>query len=170
MLTIKEASEEGESLDAYRQMLREHREATGVDFNIKGYEQELFDPLARFAKPMGVIAVAYWNNVPCATGALQDHGNGRCELKRIYVRPKFRQRGIARKVSEYLISRAAEIGYRLVFLDTLRRLTAAIRLYQSLGFVEVDSRVDSPTREVVVMERSLNTGSPKRDSIMEQRC
>lgn len=89
MLTIREAHREGEELDAYRKFLREHREATGVDFNTKGYEEELIDPLARYAPPTGVIAICYWDGEACAMGAIQDHGNGKCELSAFTRHPFF---------------------------------------------------------------------------------
>lgn len=157
MLTIKEVKGEGEDLDHFRQLIREHKAYVGEGFNPKGLEEELANPFSRYAPPNGVIAVGYWNDDVCGIGALQDHGGGTCELKRIFVRPEFRRRGIARAISEYLIDRARQLGYNTIWLDTLRRLDAAVNLYQLLGFVEVRSAIEGPGRHLVVMERSLKS-------------
>ena len=155
MLKISEIHTEGEELDAFRSLVREHQTYVGQGFNPKGLEAELVDPFSRYIPSRGVIVVGYWNDQSCAIGALQDHGHNVCELKRIYVSPDFRRKGIARSISEYLIARAHEIGYEKIWLDTLRRLPGAAQLYQSLGFVEIRSSYEGPGRDLVVMEIKL---------------
>ena len=83
-------------------------------------------------------------------------GGGACELKRLYVRPAFRGRGIARALCDHAIFEAKRKGYMVMRLDTLERLEAAVRLYKELDFVEIDPYYDNPLPEkVLFLERSL---------------
>ncbi len=56
-------------------------------------------------------------------------------MKRLYVRPMFRSGGVGTLLGEAIIAEAREIGYTTMRLDTIPKLAAATRLYESLGFV-----------------------------------
>jgi GNAT superfamily N-acetyltransferase len=58
-----------------------------------------------------------------------------CELKRLYVSPRHRRAGLGRSLVERLLLGARILGYSKVRLETLDFMEAAIRLYESLGFV-----------------------------------
>lgn len=157
MLKLNELSEEGEQLDIFRDLLREYQSFLGVDLCFQKFESELSNPLSKYTPPRGIVLLCYWEGEICACGALQDLGDNMCELKRIYVKPEFRRRGIARTISEYLLKRASEIGYEKARLDTLRRLTGAVPLYQSLGFSEIDPYNYNPEADIVYMERLVSS-------------
>ena len=166
MLTLKEIEQEGEELKTFRELLQEYQAFLGVDLCFQKFERELTNPLSRYTPPHGIVLLGSWQETGvaqasrlenvCACGALQDLGDNVCELKRIYVRPAFRRRGIARSISEYLLTRASEIGYQTAKLDTLRRLTGAVELYASLGFQETAPYNFNPEADIVYMEKTLN--------------
>jgi putative acetyltransferase len=58
-----------------------------------------------------------------------------CELKRLYVSPHYRRVGIGSSLVERLLIVARKLGYSWVRLETLDFMEAAIRLYESYGFV-----------------------------------
>ena len=58
-----------------------------------------------------------------------------CELKRLYVSPLHRRVGLGKSLVERLLSEARILGFSKVRLETLDFMEAAIRLYESLGFV-----------------------------------
>lgn len=60
-----------------------------------------------------------------------------CELKRLYLAPKFRGRGVAKLLVSAALQKARELGYEIMLLDTLNTMLAARRLYESLGFKEI---------------------------------
>jgi GNAT superfamily N-acetyltransferase len=95
------------------------------------------DP-AEFAPPRGLFLVAYVDGRPAACGGWRAHETD-VELKRMYVSPAFRGRGLARAVLKELERTAAQAGYRRVILETGSKQPEAIALYRSSGYEPVPS-------------------------------
>jgi ribosomal protein S18 acetylase RimI-like enzyme len=81
--------------------------------------------------------------------------DGVCEMKRLYVRPAFRRDGVGRALATTIVNTAQAAGYDVMRLDTVESMTAARRLYASIGFEERDSYYHNPLPDVVYMERVL---------------
>ena len=79
------------------------------------------------------------NGTPAACGAIQPLDGDTAELKRVYVRPECRRRGLARQVVEQLELQALFRGYRFLALETGRAMPEAIALYASLGYRETEA-------------------------------
>jgi len=157
LLTFKEVQNEGGDLDAFRDLITEYQAFLGLDLCFQNFDKELANPLGKYTPPRGIVLLAYWDGELCACGAMQDLGDNVCELKRIYVKPDFRRKGIARAISKYLLQRAKEIGYTTAKLDTLKRLEGAVPLYQSLGFKETTPYNYNPEDDIVYMELPLKS-------------
>ena len=78
-----------------------------------------------------------------------------CEMKRLYVRPAWRGTGLGRLLAERIVATGRELGYAVMRLDTLAQMTAAVRLYESLGFREVEAYYHNPLAGVRFMELKL---------------
>jgi GNAT superfamily N-acetyltransferase len=78
-----------------------------------------------------------------------------CEMKRLYVRPVCRGGGVGKLLAEAIITEARQIGYAVMRLDTVPKLAAATRLYESLGFVRRDAYYKTPVAETIFMEMRL---------------
>ena len=65
-----------------------------------------------------------------------DYANA-CEMKRLYVRTKFRGLGLGRLLAEAILDAARQRAYTCVLLDTLSDMETARALYQDLGFAEI---------------------------------
>jgi GNAT superfamily N-acetyltransferase len=93
---------------------------------------------AQFAPPHGLFLVCYLDDDPVACGGWRVHGED-VELKRMYVSPRARGRGLARAVLAELERTALAAGYSRLILETGNRQPEAIALYRSAGYVEVPS-------------------------------
>lgn len=91
---------------------------------------------ADFAPPRGTFLVAYLDGRPAACGGIRAHGPD-AELKRLYVIPEARRRGLATAVLTELERRARAAGYARLILETGTRQPEAIALYRALGYTEI---------------------------------
>jgi GNAT superfamily N-acetyltransferase len=80
-----------------------------------------------------------------------------CEMKRLYVRPPWRGRGLGRLLSVSLITWARDLSYASMKLDTVPQMAPAIELYRSLGFVPTEPYRDNPIPGAMFMELSLES-------------
>jgi putative acetyltransferase len=76
-------------------------------------------------------------------------------MKRLYVKPEQRGKGVGRALGAAVIERAREIGYASMRLDTLASMTEANGLYRSLGFRECPPYYHNPCKHPVFMELTL---------------
>lgn len=83
--------------------------------------------------------VIYNNDKPTGCGCLRAIDKDTAEIKRMYVLPSERKKGIAGLVLAELETWAKELGYRQVILETGDRLTEAIHLYQKHGYNITDN-------------------------------
>ena len=100
--------------------------------------------VGEFAYPRGLFLVGYVGEQAVASGGwraheVAEHGfqDGDAELKRMYVVPRARGRGLARAILAELERTAAEAGRKRVLLETGLRQPEAIALYQSSGYHEI---------------------------------
>jgi ribosomal protein S18 acetylase RimI-like enzyme len=76
-------------------------------------------------------------------------------MKRLYVAPESRGRGIGRSLVEQVIQRARRVGYRRMVLDTVPEMVEEIALYRSFGFVETSPYWECPVQRTIFMEKRL---------------
>ena len=142
-------------LPQVREMFEEYQTELGIDLCFQGFQEELAGLPGKYGPPRGALMLVHDGEDPVACGAIRDLGDDVAELKRLYVRPGHRGSGLGRRVTVDLMSRARDLRYRLLRLDTLRRLTTAISLYQSLGFSETEPFNDGAGHDIVYLEREL---------------
>jgi GNAT superfamily N-acetyltransferase len=94
--------------------------------------------------PGGAYVVGYERGVAVAGGGVRRLGEGVGEIKRMYVQPEQRSRGLARALLEALEEAALSLGYRAVRLDTGPKQVHALALYRSAGYVDVEPYNDNP--------------------------
>jgi putative acetyltransferase len=78
--------------------------------------------------------VAYAGDEPVGCGAFKEFAAGSVEVKRMFVQPAQRQRGIAQAVLAELEKWASELGYTTCVLETGKKQPEAIALYQRSGY------------------------------------
>jgi ribosomal protein S18 acetylase RimI-like enzyme len=144
-----------ELLGQIRQLFREYQESLNVDLCFQGFEEELAGLPGRYAPPKGALFVAVDGEKTAGCVALREIAPGVCEMKRLYVRPSTRGRGLGRRLAEAAIAEGRRLGYRLMRLDTLEQLREAIGLYESLGFRRIPSYYANPLPGVIYWELRL---------------
>ena len=99
---------------------------------------------ADFRAPVGVCLVGWLGEEPVCVGAVKRLDTGLAEIKRMYVAPAGRSRGVARALLGALEDAARDLGYARVRLDTGPRQPHAGALYLSAGYREIPDYNDNP--------------------------
>jgi ribosomal protein S18 acetylase RimI-like enzyme len=98
-----------------------------------GRDEAVVDP-AEFLPPRGLFLAAEVDGEPVGSGAWRAMGPGAAEIKRVYVAPRLRRRGLARLIVDTLEVTAARAGHRSVVLNSGAEQPEALRLYEQLGY------------------------------------
>lgn len=94
--------------------------------------------LTEFERPAGRLLVVEAGAGLVGAAAVHRIRPDTAEIKRMYVEPAHRGRGLGRALLDGLLAAAADAGHRQVLLDSVRFMTEAHALYESAGFVECD--------------------------------
>lgn len=160
MLRIEQALTH-EQIALARELFREYAKALSVDLCFQDFERELQELPGKYAPPAGRLLLACHNDEGSSVhvagcGALRRFSSDICEMKRLYVRPEFRGKGVGRALTLALITAAQKIGYRAMRLDTLPEMRDAQKLYQVLGFRDISAYCQNPVEGVRYLELDLS--------------
>jgi ribosomal protein S18 acetylase RimI-like enzyme len=143
-------------LDLVRELLLEYWENRNLALYVFDFDKELAGLPGDYAPPDGRLFLAYWNHEAAGCVALRKIEPDICEMKRLYLRPKFRGKGIGRTLAEFIITQGRDLGYKKMRLDTIQsNMQDAIALYRQLGFAEIAPYRVNPLPGVVFMELVL---------------
>ena len=157
MSLIREAQAR-DDIEDVRRLFVEYQAALGVDLCFQGFTEELATLPGNYSRPGGRLLLAVDGATTLGVIALRPQRGGDCEMKRLYVRPEGRGRGLGRMLAEAVISEARQAGYRRLLLDTLPAMKEAQALYRSLGFREIAPYYPNPIEGTSYMALSLKTG------------
>ncbi|HMQ60921.1 MAG TPA: GNAT family N-acetyltransferase [Flavilitoribacter sp.] len=99
--------------------------------------QSQYDQLNRIG-PIETVVIAYADQ-PVGCGCFKPFDVQIAEVKRMFVRPDYRGRGVSRMIVSELETWAAELGYLEMILETGNRQPEAIGLYQHSGYSRIDN-------------------------------
>ena len=137
-------------------LITEYYKALGRDLTFQDIYTELADLPAKYSPPEGRLLCALTNEgevIGCI--AYHRHSDFRCEMKRLYVRPEFRELKAGRKLIEAILELAKADGYEEMVLDTIKPLQSAVHLYQKYGFEECEQYYNNPMPDVIYMKKKL---------------
>lgn len=139
----------------YTNMLIENDSSFQKYLDIQNYSEEIKHLKSKYGLPDGRLYLAYCDEELAGCIGLRKIDSQNCEMKRLYVRPKFRGRKIGNLLVEKIIDDAKKIGYSHMLLDTLPFLKSAIHMYKKYGFYEISSYNDSPMDTSIYMKLDL---------------
>jgi GNAT superfamily N-acetyltransferase len=97
-----------------------------------------------FEPPSGAFLVVYAGDEPVGCGGFKRLEIRTAEIKRMFVAPGARSRGLGRRILEELEGGAREAGYEFVRLDTGNKQPEALELYRSAGYREIPDYNGNP--------------------------
>ena len=139
-----------------RELFQEYAQSLGVNLCFQNFEQELAGLPGHYAPPDGRLLLAEYDGQLAGCVALHKWDDGICEMKRLYLRPSFRGKGLGRAIAEKIIAEASSIGYQRMRLDTIEPLMKdAVEMYRKLGFREIAPYRPNPIAGAMYMELQL---------------
>jgi ribosomal protein S18 acetylase RimI-like enzyme len=118
-----------------------------------------------YAPPRGALLLAERDGAIVGAVGLRDLGEGRCEMKRLYLRPTARGGGLGRRLAEAVIAEGRRLGYRAMRLDTLPTMDRALALYRAMGFNEIAPYYHNPLGGVFLeLDYGAGNNAPVRPS------
>lgn len=136
-------------------LVLEYVEGLGVDLSFQAIEEELHGFPGEYAPPEGRLLLAVSGEEAAGCVGLRPLEPGVCEMKRLYVRPRYRGHGLGAQLARAVIAEARALGYTAMRLDTLPSMKAAIGMYRELGFQPMTPYYRNPIEGALFFELRL---------------
>jgi GNAT superfamily N-acetyltransferase len=133
-------------------LFREYSGLVAEALRHQNFGEEVAALPGEYAPPGGILLIARDGETAAGCVALRRLDAATGEMKRMYVRDRYRGSGLGRRLAVSVIGAARQLGYARVVLDTLPKLASAIALYRDLGFGEIDPYLASPTPGALCFE------------------
>lgn len=133
-----------------------------LDLTFQNFTKELANLQEMYSPPKGVLLLAKLDisnegdAIGCVGVRALDPPLGICEMKRLYVGPEGRGKGVGKALAMRAVIEAKRLGYVRMRLDTLATMTAALDLYRGIGFREIGAYYHNPLDGVVYLEADLS--------------
>jgi putative acetyltransferase len=133
-----------EKLEKARGIFLRYARSLDFDLSFQGFAAELAGLPGDYGPPTGCLLLALEKSETAGCVALRKIGDGVCEMKRLFINPQQRGKGIGRILTNAVVQEAKRLGYKRMRLDTVPSMTSAIGLYRSLGFEEIPPYCHNP--------------------------
>jgi GNAT superfamily N-acetyltransferase len=154
-LSIQQA-ESPAQIGQARELFLEYAQSLGFSLCFQNFDKELAELPGDYAPPSGRLLLAKFEGELAGCVALHKFEAGICEMKRLYLRPRFRGRGFGRVLAQTIIAEASNLGYKSMRLDTVGPVMKdAVAMYRRLGFREIAPYRSNPMPGTLYMELDL---------------
>jgi ribosomal protein S18 acetylase RimI-like enzyme len=151
---------EGDSMiRSAKKLFLEYAESLNFNLCFQNFEKEVAGLPGEYAEPDGRLLLLYCGYEPVGCVALRKVVDKISEMKRLYVMPKYRGKGLGKMLALEVIRQAQEISYERMKLDTVPTMKEAIDLYKQIGFTEASAYRYNPVQGAIYMELDLQTWS-----------
>lgn len=146
-------------IEHVRQFFRNYAAWLGVDLSFQGFAEEVANLPGAYGDADGRLFFAEVEGRPAGCVGIRRFSEGVCEMKRLYIDPEMRGRGLGRQLALEAIKTAQTLGYRRILLDTVPAMRIAMKLYRELGFAETPAYYPSPIEGTVFLTLDLSKWS-----------
>ena len=138
-----------------RRMLEEYVGWIGLDLAFQEIDEELAGLPGEYVPPRGALFIAESEGRLIGMIGLRPFDGTICEMKRLYVRPEARGRGLAKQLIAAALDEARRLHYSEIRLDTLPMMGDAQSLYVALGFADIPPYYDTPIAGTRFMAKKI---------------
>ncbi len=145
-----------DDIEQLQAVIREYVAWLNVDLSYRGFEQEMARFESLFTLPSGIFFLVEAEGEIAGCCGLMRHDDRLAEVKRLYVRPRFRGLALGNKLVSAVIDKARQLGFSRLILDAVPPTVAAQRLYEQKGFTEITPYYSNPMPGTRFFEYRLN--------------
>jgi GNAT superfamily N-acetyltransferase len=139
-----------------RELFLEYAKSLGFSLCFQNFDKELANLPGDYSPPDGRLLLVEYDGQLGGCVALHKLEDGICEMKRLYLRPEFRGKGLGRAIADRIIEEAHQIGYQRMRLDTVEPVMKdAVAMYRRIGFREIAPYCTNPIAGALYMELVL---------------
>jgi GNAT superfamily N-acetyltransferase len=154
-VSLKQAESAAE-IAQVRELFLEYAQSLGFSLCFQNFDRELAELPGDYSPPHGRLLLAKVEDELAGCVALHKLQLEICEMKRLYLRTKFRGKGLGRVLANAIMAEARSIGYKMMRLDTVEPVMQdAVELYRKLGFYEIAPYRVNPMPGTLYMELQL---------------
>jgi GNAT superfamily N-acetyltransferase len=136
-------------------LFNEYALTLNISLAFQHFDEELLALHEMYRAPSGGIILALDAHQYVGCVAIRKINAQQGELKRMYVKPTHRNKGIGKQLLEAATQLAKDCGYQYLKLDTLNYMHDAIAIYKNAGFYEVKAYYYNPEPTAVYFEKQL---------------
>jgi putative acetyltransferase len=153
-------AESAAQISQARELFLEYAQSLGFSLCFQNFDKELANLPGDYAPQEGRLLLVEKDGQLAGCVALHKLGSEVasevCEMKRLYLRPQFRGKGLGRALADRIIAEARNIGYQRMRLDTVEPVMKdAVAMYRKLGFREIAPYCKNPMAGALYMELEL---------------
>ncbi len=148
-------AETADHYEEVKKLFTQYASSLKFDIEFQGFSYELSTLPGEYAPPFGCILLAENSDRFVGCVALRILGESACEMKRLFVVPKYRGTGIGKRLAIAVIEEARRYGYLQMRLDTVASMSEANALYVSIGFYPIEAYCHNPLDQAVFYELNL---------------
>lgn len=137
---------------AAARLFTQYAQHIGVDLAFQNFAAELLQLQNMYSPPTGIILLAKYKGKFIGCIALRKKETNIAELKRMYVLPSHKNKGVGQALLEASILKATQLGYQKIWLDTLATMLPAMHLYTKNGFYEIPAYYFNPNKNALFYE------------------
>jgi GNAT superfamily N-acetyltransferase len=147
--------ESAEQITQVRELFEEYWASFGFTPCFQNFGAEVASLPGDYAPPHGRLALAGIDGQAAGCVALRRFDAARCEAKRLFVRPQFRNQGVGRQLLDWVMAEARAAGYREMVGDTMPVMEKALEMYDRLGFERTEAYSAHPAPGAIFLRLKL---------------
>jgi ribosomal protein S18 acetylase RimI-like enzyme len=138
-----------------KQLFLRYIQSLDFELNFQDVDRELNEISTEYNYPTGALLLVYDDDNAIACAGIRKIDPQIAELKRMFVDPGYRGLQLGQQLLQMAIDEARQLGYNSIRLDTVPSMLAAIKLYRSFGFRDIEPYRFNPIAGAIFMEKEL---------------
>ena len=140
--------------EAHR-LIEEYASSLNLDLSFQNFAHEMAHLPEEYAPPVGTFLLAREDGLSVGCVGVRRFDDAVGEIKRLYVIPAARKRGVGRLLAEGIVDAARQLKYTRLLLDTIPSMKEAQALYLSLGFKPTEAYRFNPVPGTAFLQLEL---------------